>query len=85
MNQFTYTLQHDTGIHARPAGLIVNEAKKYECKITLQVKDRSADAKGVFGVMGLAAKGGDNVTVTCTGEDAPAACSALQKLFQENL
>lgn len=85
MNQFTYTLQHDTGIHARPAGLVVSEAKKYECKITLQVNERTADAKGLFGVMGLAAKGGDTVTVTCEGTDAPAACAALQALFQENL
>ncbi len=85
MNEFTYTLCHDTGIHARPAGLIVNEAKKYSCKITLCVGEKCADAKGLFGIMGLAAKGGDTVHVTCEGADAAEACNALKTLFSENL
>ncbi len=85
MHQFTYILKHDTGIHARPAGLVVNEAKKYECKITLKVGAKEADAKGLFSVMGLSAKGGDSVCVICDGADAQAACSALQSLFEEHL
>ncbi len=85
MHQFTYILKHDTGIHARPAGLVVNEAKKYACKITLAVKEKTADAKGLFSVMGLSAKGGDSVCVTCEGADAAEACAALKALFEEQL
>ena len=29
MKQFNYVITDEIGIHARPAGLIVNEAKKY--------------------------------------------------------
>ena len=85
MRQFTYILKHATGIHARPAGLVVQEAKKYDCKITLTVGEKVADAKGLFSVMGLSAKGGDSVKVTCDGVEEDMACMALEKLFMQQL
>ena len=85
MHQFSYILKHDTGIHARPAGLIVNAAKQYECKITIKTDQKSADAKGLFGVMGLAAKGGDRVDIICDGVDSSAACVALKAIFEQHL
>ena len=30
MKQFDYTIQEAVGIHARPAGLLVKEVKKYK-------------------------------------------------------
>lgn len=85
MEQFTYILTHDTGIHARPAGLVVQEAKKHVCKITVKLSEKTADAKGLFSLMGLSAKGGDCVTVCCDGADEVAACAALKKLFEAQL
>ncbi len=85
MQQFSYILKHETGIHARPAGLVVNEAKKYACKITIKLGEKEADAKGLFSVMGLSAKGGDSVCVCCEGEDEQAACDALKALFEKQL
>ena len=35
MREFKYVITDPEGIHARPAGDLVKEAKKYECKITL--------------------------------------------------
>lgn len=35
MKEFEYTLTDPEGIHARPAGLLVKEAKKYESKISI--------------------------------------------------
>ena len=37
MKKFTYTLTDEVGIHARPAGMLAKEAKKYESKIVLSV------------------------------------------------
>lgn len=39
MKTFEYTIKDELGIHARPAGILVKEAKNYESKIKLQ-KDR---------------------------------------------
>ena len=33
MRNFQYVIKDEVGIHARPAGLLVKEAKKYESKI----------------------------------------------------
>lgn len=84
MSEFEYTVTDALGIHARPAGVLVNEAKKYQSKIVLSAKGGTADAKRIFSVMGLAVKCGDSVRVTCEGEDEVEASSALAKLFRAN-
>ena len=35
MKEFTYTIKDEQGIHARPAGLLVKEAKKFESECSL--------------------------------------------------
>ena len=35
MKQFNYTITDEQGIHARPAGILVKEVKKYASKITI--------------------------------------------------
>ena len=35
MKEFTYVIKDEIGLHARPAGLLVKEAKKFESTVTL--------------------------------------------------
>ena len=35
MQRFTYTITDAEGIHARPAGLLVKEVKKYQSTVTI--------------------------------------------------
>lgn len=84
MKMFTYTIKDREGVHARPAGVLVTEAKKYSSTITL-TKDKSADLKRIFGVMGLGIKQNDVVTVTIDGSDEAEAYEAIKKAFEENL
>mgnify|MGYP000240685130 CR=1 FL=1 len=44
MKEFTYTIQEAVGIHARPAGLLVKEVKKYESTVTITKGDKSVNA-----------------------------------------
>lgn len=85
MKKFTYTIQDDLGIHARPAGMLAKEAKKYNATITLQVEKRSAEATHLMAVMGLGVKKGTEVIVTVEGADEKAAMDGMQKFFRENL
>ncbi len=85
MQSFTYVIQDELGIHARPAGLLVKEAKKYTSTITLLCGEKKAVAKGLMGVMGMAVKQGMEVTVTAEGEDEVAAIAALESFFKANL
>lgn len=85
MKSFEYEIKDQLGIHARPAGILVKEAKKYESTITLAAKGKKADARKLMAVMSMAVKCGDKVTVTCEGADEEKACRELQAFFETNL
>ena len=85
MKQFTYVITDEIGLHARPAGLLVKEAKKYESTITLACNGKSAAATKLMAVMGMGVKHQDSVEVTVEGSDEDAAFEEMQKFFQENL
>ncbi len=85
MKTFTYEIKDPIGIHARPAGLLVKEAGKYSSAVTLIKDGKEADAKKLFGVMGLAVKCDDKVTINIEGEDEETALMGLQHFFKENL
>ena len=85
MQKFTYVIKDELGIHARPAGLLVKEAKNFTSTITLECGGKKAAAKGLIGVMGMAVKQGDNVVVTAEGADEDAAIAALKVFFENNL
>lgn len=85
MKQFEYTIQEAVGIHARPAGLLVKECKKYQSTITITKGDASVNALKLMALMGMGVKQNDTVTVKVEGDDEDAAAEAIQKFMTENL
>ena len=86
MAQFTYTIKDELGIHARPAGILVNEAKKFKpAEITITKGGPVVDLTKLMKLMSLGVKCGDTVTVTVTGENEAEAAAAIEKFFNENL
>jgi phosphocarrier protein len=86
MRTFNYVITDPVGIHARPAGVLVKAAQGFSSAVTLEKSGKSpADLKKLFAVMGLAVKGGDEVTVCVEGTDEDAAAEALAALFSKNL
>ncbi len=58
MQNFSYTITDENGIHARPAGIFVKKASAFSSEITVTLGDKSASAKKLFALMGLGAKKG---------------------------
>ncbi len=85
MKEFKYTLTDPEGIHARPAGELVKKAKEFESAITITKDGKSADAKRIFALMGLAAKQGQEVVVSAEGADEDAAIEAMSEFMKANL
>ena len=85
MKQFVYTIQEAVGIHARPAGLLVKEVKKYQSTVTITKGDASVNALKLMALMGMGVKCGDTVTVTVEGADEETAAPALEAFFKANL
>jgi phosphocarrier protein HPr len=85
MKIFTYTIKDDKGLHARPAGLLVKEAKMFKSKTTIEANDKIADLKRIFAIMSLGVKFGTPITITIDGEDEEAAAIALECHIRTNL
>src|SRR5690625_4090954 len=65
----TYTITVDTGVHARPATLLVNEASQYQSKIDITYRKKSVNLKSIMGVMSLGIPMGASITITAEGEE----------------
>lgn len=85
MKEFKYVVTDPEGIHARPAGILVKQAGSYKSDVKIAKGEKSADAKRIFGVMGLGVKTGDEVVITVEGEDEDTAIAELEAFFKENL
>lgn len=85
MQKFQYVIKDEVGIHARPAGLLVKEAKKYESKITISSNGKSAEATKLMAVMGLGVKCGQTVEITVEGADEETAAGEVKAFFETNL
>lgn len=67
-----------TGLHLRPAGVLCDTAMKYNSKITFSTDNHyEANAKSVLSVLGACIKSGEEIEITCDGEDEEAALSDL--------
>lgn len=84
MRSFMYTIKVPVGLHARHAGMLVQEARKYDSAVTLSLGERSADARRILALMGLGVKQGDVVKVTVEGEDEDDAALKLKSFLWTN-
>ncbi|MBT1171075.1 HPr family phosphocarrier protein [Bifidobacterium sp. SO4] len=83
--EFTFTVSDPEGMHARPAGLLVAKALEYDSSVIVDYRGKSVDAKRIFGVMGLDARQGDEITVRVEGSDEVKAAAELEQFLKENL
>ena len=78
MDELRYTITDKNGIHARPAGLIVQTAKQYSSAISLSSGGKTADGKELIQLMQLGVKQGDEVVVSAVGADAGEALADIE-------
>lgn len=85
MKEFNYTITDELGIHARPAGMLAKEAKKFTSACTISKDGQSKKLTQLMMIMSLGVKKGDVVTIQADGTDEDAAIAALQEFFENNL
>lgn len=84
MPETTVTVQHEVGLHARPASLFVRKAGEFNSDITVTCGDRSANAKSILSVLTLGVHKGAEIEIEAEGEDADEALVALKELVDNN-
>ncbi len=85
MKKFNYQIKDPLGIHARPAGMLVKEAKKFESVITLVKGEEKVDATKIMAVMSMGVTVGDTVMLEAAGSDENAAIEAMETFFAQYL
>lgn len=73
----------ETGIHARPATLLVQTASKYEADIQLEYKGKKVNLKSIMGVMSLGIGQGAEITISADGGDEELAVESLAELLKK--
>lgn len=77
MQKQEFNITAETGIHARPATLLVQSASKFNSDINLEYKGKSVNLKSIMGVMSLGVGQGSDVVITAEGDDEEEAIQAI--------
>ena len=96
LSQFTYQehffmvqkeirIKNKSGLHARPAAIIVQKANEYHSDIFLEKDDDRINAKSIMGVMMLAAAEGSILKIIASGEDEEEAVEIISKLLESDI
>jgi multiphosphoryl transfer protein len=85
MKQIELVIQNRTGLHARPAKVLVNLAKQFKSDINLQHGAKRANAKSMVSVLTLGAASGSEITVSANGADEEKAIAELEAAIRAGL
>jgi phosphocarrier protein len=81
----TVTVIHPQGLHARPAAMFVQLAKRFKSRITVKKGRKIVDGKSIMGLLTLAAGKGARVSLIVEGPDDREALNHLSHFLTEPL
>lgn len=84
MQSMNVKITNSTGLHARPATLLVKKASSFKSEISIESNGKKVNAKSLIGILSLGATKETEVTIITSGEDEVEAINELVKLV-ENL
>ncbi|OIM27099.1 phosphocarrier protein HPr, partial [Oenococcus oeni] len=73
-----FTITADSGLHARPATMLVQKASEFDSKLTLKYDGKEVNLKSIMGVMSLGAGKGAKIEIVADGGDAQAALDGVE-------
>lgn len=79
----SFKITSESGVHARPAIMLVNTAMQFDCEITLAVLKKAVDLKSIMGLMSLGINQGTIVEIVCDGSDEEKALEVLSQKMSE--
>ena len=78
-------IKNRTGIHARPASLIVQKANQFESDILILKEREEASAKSIMGIMSLGISQSTKINIRAEGSDEEEAVKELVDLIKSNI
>jgi phosphotransferase system HPr (HPr) family protein len=79
------TIKNKTGLHARPAAVVVQKANEFGSEVFLEKDGDRVNAKSIMGVMMLAAGEGSKITIIADGDDEGDAVECISTLLESDI
>ena len=76
-------LLNSTGLHARPASMLVKEAAKYTSEVQIIKDEKKYNPKSIISILSMGAMKGDHLTIRATGEDEERAAGELGEFIEK--
>ena len=83
MKEFKYTITDSQGNSCQTGGSSCQKKPKFASDIKIEKAGKAADAKRIFGVMGLAAKQGEEVVIRVEGADEAEAAGGMEAFLKK--
>lgn len=74
-------VKSSTGLHARPATLLVKKASSFKSDISIDFNGKKANVKSLIGVLSLGVTKNSTIKVTASGDDEVLAVEEIIKLI----
>lgn len=75
-------VKNESGLHARPASVLVKTASKFKSDFFIKMYGYKVNGKSILGVMTLAAESGAEMELVLDGPDEEEALEAITELFE---
>ncbi|MED4532903.1 phosphocarrier protein HPr [Metabacillus fastidiosus] len=82
MAEKTFTITAESGIHARPATVLVQTASKFDADINLEYNGKTVNLKSIMGVMSLGIGKGAEIKISASGSGEKEAVQALAEIIK---
>ncbi|PPA72233.1 phosphocarrier protein HPr [Jeotgalibacillus proteolyticus] len=82
MAQKQFTVKAETGIHARPATILVQTASKFDSDVQLEYKGKKVNLKSIMGVMSLGVGKDAEIVIHADGSDEQEAINSLEETLK---
>lgn len=83
MIKIKYHVKNPEGIHARPAGILVNEFNKFKCNVIIKKNEKYVNAKDIFALMSLSVKNEDTLIIFFEGEEEKASAEDAEQFLKK--
>lgn len=78
-------ISNPSGLHARPASVLVQEAGKCNSNVIIVYGEKRIQAKSILNIMAAAIKSGSEIELQCTGETEEEDLKKLVALIESGL
>lgn len=85
MQQLDLVIHNATGLHARPARVFVDIAKRYKSTIHISHGEKKVNAKSLISVLTLGVAHGQRVQIDVNGDDEDTAAAAIEEAVRDGL